>query len=1033
MLMFITAASLIGLGLYGVNDLEKMNDNTRALYTDRVLCMQQLANVRFGYVSEVLPIAQNTKDQIFSFNEAFKRLHNARQIIDTNWRNYLRTYLTPDEARLAKQTDLIKKQTDNVAASLEIILKNNDTTALNTFIQKQRSDTAPPLVINLTRLMELQVQVGKKIFSSNTEIYHRTSKNSFLLIVFSLFVALSLSFYIIKNIKGLIKDILDSNKIIKKSEEKYSSLIDQASDAIYVLDHDNHFTDVNASMCKMLGYTREELLQLNVELIVDPEELKTDPLQKTVNKPGDSVVRERRFITKNGHVFDVEINVKNFANERIMVIARDITDRKRAEELILKQKALSETIINSLPGVFYLQNTTGQYLLWNKNFEIVTGYTKDEIVKLGTTDLIAEEDMDKVNDTIKKLFSDGYATVEAKAKMKDGSQIPFLLSGIPIEYENQLCLLGTGIDISSRIKAEEELRSSEQKYKLLFESNPSALAMIAKDDLSIIAINEAAAKLYGYKKGELLYANASIVRPKEDIELQRENFRMDIAESTDRGAVRHVKKDGTIIFVNVTVSDIMFEGRAVRLVLTTDITEKLIAEEELRKSEQKYKLLFESNPLPLWMVAKDDRSVIAVNDAAADLYGYTRSELLKMSIKELRPTEDLDQQMADYQREINGSIDFGVIRHLKKDGTLFFVQIIAHDIMFDGRAVRLSLTKDVTEQLKAEEELRRSEQQYKLLFESNPLPMSMIAKDDLSIIAVNEAAANLYGYTRDELLTMDAAALRPKEEREGQLAIFGKEASGSDDFGIIKVLRKDGSVIFVHLIAHDIIFEGRPVRLSLINDVTEKLKAEQALKKSEANLQTILGTTDTAYALFDMNLNVLAFNPKAVRFVERQYNHVPQKGDNPASFFRSDRLPVFLKYAGEVLRGKSINYEVDYPQPDGSVFWFDVRLFPIINDNQEILGMMMALYDITERKSAEEDLKNAYNRIQSHINSIKDMAWKQSHLIRSPLANLKGLAEMLTDDPTNGDVLEFIKTELHRMDTIIIEMAEDVSGQDIND
>ena len=91
---------------------------------------------------------------------------------------------------------------------------------------------------------------------------------------------------------------------------------------------------------------------------------------------------------------------------------------------------------------------------------------------------------------------------------------------------------------------------------------------------------------------------------------------------------------------------------------------------------------------------------------------------------------------------------------------------------------------------------------------------------------------------------------------------------------------------------------------------------------------------------------------------------------------------------------------------------------------------MMALYDITERKKAEHDLKSAYERIQKHVSNIQDMAWKQSHLIRSPLANLKGLAAMLKEDPADNEVLDFIRDELNRMDNIIIEMAEEASDHD---
>jgi PAS domain S-box-containing protein len=338
---------------------------------------------------------------------------------------------------------------------------------------------------------------------------------------------------------------------------------------------------------------------------------------------------------------------------------------------------------------------------------------------------------------------------------------------------------------------------------------------------------------------------------------------------------------------------------------------------------------------------------------------------------------------------------------------------------------------DISLRIKAEEELRSSELKYKLLFDSNPLPLWMVAKDDLSIIAVNEAAANLYGYTKDQLLHMSVKSLRPKEDLEQQLESFRKKVTGVPDLKIVKHLKKDGTIMFVQIIAHDIIFEGRQVRLSLTNDVTEKLKAEELLKKSEANLQTILKTTDTAYGLFDMDLKLLAFNQKAIQFTMEQYNHMPEKGNLMADYFPQDRFPQFKQFATDVLKGNNINYEIDYPQANGSVKWYYVRLFPITNDNKEILGLMMALYDITERKNAEQDLKNAYERIQSHINSIKDMAWKQSHLIRSPLANLKALAELLKEHPTDIETLDHFQAELDRMDAIIHEMAEDASDKDL--
>ncbi|MDB5137860.1 MAG: domain S-box protein [Mucilaginibacter sp.] len=584
---------------------------------------------------------------------------------------------------------------------------------------------------------------------------------------------------------SLEKRVKERTTEFQKSEEKYRSLIEHASDAIYVVDFKGNFIDVNASMCKMTGYTRHELLQLNVENIIDPEELKVDPVKHGPRNPGEYVIRERRLLRKDGSLFNAEVNVKMFQDDRILVIARDITSRKKMEAELREAELKFRTIAEkSMVGVYIVQD--GKFVYVNPRFAEVFDYTSEELTNTVPVETIIDESYRHVTtENVRKRMAGEVESIryEAMGKKKDGTTnwVEFYGSGTIIG--NKPTIIGSMIDITERKKAEEELRSSEQKYKLLFESNP----------------------------------------------------------------------------------------------------------------------------MPLWMIAKDDLSIIAVNDAAADLYGYTKDELLKMRVTELRPDEDMEKQLERYRTEAGSSTDFGIVRHLKKDRTIMFVQIISHDIIFDGKSVRLSLTKDVS----------------------------------------------------------------------------------------------------------------------------EKLEAEELLRKSEANLQTILKTTDTAYALFDLDLKVLAFNQKAIEFVEEQFKHTPEKGDRLADLFPAARLPQFMVYTKEIFKGNNINYEIDYQQANGSILWYDVRLSPLTNDNKEILGMLMALYDITERKNAEEDLKRAYERIQSHINSIKDMAWKQSHLIRSPLANLKALATMIKDHPADAEVLEHFQTELDRMDAIIHEMADDASDHDI--
>ncbi len=585
---------------------------------------------------------------------------------------------------------------------------------------------------------------------------------------------------------GLAEKIEQGSAQFRKSEAKYKSLIEQASDAIYVLDMEGRFTDVNESMCKMMGYTRQELLQLNIEQIIDPEELKVDPLLKSIRDKQQSIFRERTFVTKNGVSFPVEVNVKVFSDDRIMVIARDISNRKKMETELRDAELKFRTIADkSMVGVYIIQN--GKYTYVNPRFASIFDYQPHELI-----------------------------------------------------------------------------------------NNVNVLSIIHESFRGI--------------------ANENVRRRMEG-ELDSVHYE-----------AMGLKKGGETNWIELYGSRTMMSGEPTIIGSLIDITERKKAEEELRSSEYKYKFLFENNPMPMWMIAKDDQSIIDANNAAITLYGYSRDEVLQLNVKNIRLPEDHDDQIKGYRKDMDGSNTLRVVRHQKKDGT----------------------------------------------------------------------------------------------------------------------------IIYVNIIAHDIIFEGRPVRLSLTIDVTEKLKAEELLKKSEANLQTILDTTDTAYALFDTELNAQAFNQKAIQFVNEQYGHSPEKGDLLSDYFPKDRFPKFINFTKEILEGKNIHYEIEYPQSDGSLLWFDVRLYPITNDKKEILGILMALYDITERKDTEESLKSAYDRIQNQIISINNMAWKQSHLIRSPLANLKGLISILKEDAPDAEVYNHIRNELTRLDDIIIEMAQDASDADIN-
>src|SRR4030095_453451 len=159
----------------------------------------------------------------------------------------------------------------------------------------------------------------------------------------------------------------------------------------------------------------------------------------------------------------------------------------------LKARDLSDSVINSLPGIFYLYDEKGKFIRWNKEFEIVTGYNKDEISGMHPTDFFCADEKDYILQRIEGVFKHGSNDAEAHFMTKEKKSIPSFLKAVRIIYEGKPCLLGYGIDISERKKAEEELMASEQKYKLLFEGSPLPMWMFSKIDYSIIDVNQAAA------------------------------------------------------------------------------------------------------------------------------------------------------------------------------------------------------------------------------------------------------------------------------------------------------------------------------------------------------------------------------------------------------------------------------------------------------------------------------------------------------------------------------------------------------------
>ncbi|MGH9944411.1 MAG: PAS domain S-box protein [Pyrinomonadaceae bacterium] len=264
-------------------------------------------------------------------------------------------------------------------------------------------------------------------------------------------------------------------------------------------------------------------------------------------------------------------------------------------------------------------------------------------------------------------------------------------------------------NITARRQVEEKLKQSEEWLRAVFAASRDGI-LIEHDEL-IVYVNESYTRLFGYERPEeLIGRHISIVLSSEDerrmLEFGRRRVRGKTAPPTYE--FKGKRKDGALLDLEASVSTPTVAGQAYVTTMIREISERKRAEEALRGSEARYRLLFDSNPLPMWVYDLETLRFIAVNEAAIEHYGYSREEFLGMTLKDIRPPEDVPSLLDVTRLPATGLEHSGIWRHRKKDGSTIHVEITSHALVFEGRRAEIVLANDVTERRSAEEALRKA-------------------------------------------------------------------------------------------------------------------------------------------------------------------------------------------------------------------------------------------------------------------------------------------------------------------------------------
>lgn len=655
------------------------------------------------------------------------------------------------------------------------------------------------------------------------------------------------------------------------------------------------------------------------------------------------------------HILTVLFTALIAALVTFAVLKREYRLRRALSQNEERYKLLFE---RSLTGA-YRTSLEGRVLDCNVSFCQMFGYeTREEVI--GRSIAFAYPDPADRVQFIEKLQAEKKLTnFEQRLQRRDGAAVWVLNSatlvagraGFPQEIK------GTVTDIS-------EIRRTEQEHRRLAAIvRGSDDAIISKSlDGTIETWNEGAEEIYGYRAEEVIGKSIDLLAQGD----RAGEFQKILQQIREGKELRHfetvrVKKNGEEIAVDLTVSPIKDAGGLVvgASTIARDITDQKRAEELIRKSEVEYRLLFETNPIPMWVFDRSTLRFLAVNQAAILHYGFSEQEFLEMTIADIRPEEDIPELTKHVEQHVQGLQSAEVWRHRKKNGEIIEVEIVCHDLDFHGVDAMLVAAYDVTVRKHSEETLLFKNALLEAQSEST-IDGILVVDDSDRIILTNKQFALHFGVTNEMLAQGDDRIVREfvTEQVENPQAFIEKvrylnrhHSQRSRD----EVKFRSGKVFERYsapLIDSNGTYRGR---IWYFRDITERKFAEAAMRHAEEKYRAIF--EDSVLGIFQITpegrpisinraLAQLSGYRSAEEFLADVKNIAEQLFVNPSRMIEVARIAA----RDDVARG----VEVEIVCKDGSRKWVRVNQRAVRAANNDIIHYEGTVEDITERKAAEE-------------------------------------------------------------------------------
>ena len=769
-----------------------------------------------------------------------------------------------------------------------------------------------------------------------------------------------------ENLSVALAEVLQRKKIEEVLRE-YKKAVESSKEMIASVDRNYVYLFVNEAFLSYHKLNWAQVVGRKIEDVLGKEVFET-----TIKKPLDRCLQgeivqyemSRQYPEIGERILEVSYHPligKDKKIEGAVALISDITERKRAEEALRMEKNRAQNYLDVAEVMIVAINKEGNVTLINKKGCEILGYDEGEILgKNWFENFLPERIREELLPVSKKLMAgevDPVKYYENPVLTKKGEEkiIAWHNTVIKDEHRNIVAHLSSGEDITARKQAEEALKESENKYRELYDEAPIGYHEIDREG-RLTRVNKTEAELLGYALEEMIGRYVWEFMALDQRELSRKAIKKKIeqkktGESFER---KYICKNGKEIDIYITDRLILDKsGNLIGIRSTLEnITEHKQAEEALRESEERFRQLSEASFEGITI--HDQGILLRANDQFFKMFGYEPDELLgKQTINKLIATESRNL-MWDQIRK--GSADIYEAIGVRKDGTEFSLELRPRQIEYKGRNVRVVAIRDITERKLAEMALRESEEKFRVLSDSTF--EGILIHEKGKVLDTNSTFSKIFGYKQSELIGMDALKLIAPESQE--LVRNNITIDFEKSYETVG-LRKDGTTFIMEINARMFLYKNRRVRIAVCRDITERKKAEEALRESEEKFRGLADSIKDVFFAMDCNLKYTYWNKAS-----EELTGIPVQealGKSIYEIFPEIRGTSLEKFYLEVFEKQEF-HSMENLFPIGSRnYVFQINAYPTIN------GLTVIAKDITARKQTEEALLKERNFVSAVLDT----------------------------------------------------------------